>query len=541
MALAERTWKARQLRQKARQLLNDGHRDIDFSAHFIPVGRGAEGLEDSFRVGGPWVSATDGLDVWAGGELDTLIRQWAGPRNENKSATYYFGEAQRDPLMFGEDPKIRRYVCVGSMGSGKTEILARWLVRMAFKFRNVMIGVFAPTGDRRRIIYKKVRKLLLPEWIADIRTTVGEVELHNGVVFKFVALKEYSKEVGSPAAGLDLVAAGIDEEQDCPQDGLDEVEMRGREAADGYFPVLSTCTLKDTPAWRERKQLYEARDDCIVQRMLLVDNPFVALAYIDGLRKSLSPRAYRLRVEARDAAPERAIYPDFSRGTHLRPRPRLGPRDVTEQIVGKPFLLGHDPGTLHHVTLFLKAWMLPGMERHTWWVLGEITSDGARVSAHIDAVTKWLHDWSGAKPEDCLVVADPYTASTQDKERPDVSIYKRWLKKTYKIRPAAYSKNIRGPSKPGVVPKKAGIEVVNSLIATESGDTWLYIDTTDQGLPCAKKLVGALEMAEYNEAGEPETERKDRYDLSHWPAALRYALFPWEKVRLGAVNYQQVG
>jgi hypothetical protein len=43
--------------------------------------------------------------------------------------------------------------------------------------------------------------------------------------------------------------------------------------------------------------------------------------------------------------------------------------------------------------------------------------------------------------------------------------------------------------------------------------------------------VEALEMSERDEAGKAEAQKKGASDLSHWPAALRYALWPYERVR----------
>ena len=54
----------------------------------------------------------------------------------------------------------------------------------------------------------------------------------------------------------------------------------------------------------------------------------------------------------------------------------------------------------------------------------------------------------------------------------------------------------------------------------------------DRKAPAAPKLVHAIETAERDAANRAEAERKDDRDVSHWPAALRYALWSVEKPRM---------
>jgi hypothetical protein len=79
------------------------------------------------------------------------------------------------------------------------------------------------------------------------------------------------------------------------------------------------------------------------------------------------------------------------------------------------------------------------------------------------------------------------------------------------------------------VPKDAGIEMVCRLLCNANGKSRLFIDVDSRGLPVAPNLVRALELSERDLEGKAETQRKGAADLSHWTAALRYALYPLER------------
>jgi len=413
-----------------------------------------------------------------------------------------------------------------------TEVMARWLLRTAFRFRNAAIGVVAPTQSRRDIIWRKLLRLLRPAWIAEVRLSDKEIHLVNGVRFEFVSAKENSAATGSPLAGKDWVAAGVDEEQDCPQSAMDELEMRGRDAPDGYFPVLSTCTLKDSAEWRERKQRYEAQPDCSLYRMTLTDNPFVAQAYIDSLARSLDPRAYRMRVLALDTRPERATYPDFSRERHVRQLPELGVRDITKSRVGASALIGYDPGTLKDCSVILKCFSIAGGPP-TWFVMSEVVTEPGSAQKHAaDLVSHLALDYA-LQPRDVIIRADPY-GDTPTENKPDRTVYVEFRIAGFKILPAVHKRNptAKTANKPGSLPRNARISVVNRLLLNQANETRIYLLADDQGLPVAKEVANSLEVSARDESGKAENYRKDKYDPTHPTAALGYALYSYEKPRL---------
>lgn len=499
--LASTTELERRLTQRASRLLGGSSRYVDLAVE---------------------VRAIDGPG-WEryGGRFDTVSRAWCGKPTE--FARWTVGQGQMPPLQAES-----RFVCIGAMGAGKTEVLARAAITRALRSPGKAIGVVAPTQKRLQICWGKIAKLLRPEWVTEVRLGDGEIVLANGCRIQFVAAKIYSKDVGSPIQGYSWVACYIDEEQDIDDEAMADCMMRGRDAPGGIYPVVSTCTLKDTPQWRARKAKYEADSSVTVYRMEALANPFVATEYWDSLRTSLTPRQWRMRVLALDARPERATYPDFDRDLHIRPKPAIGAFDATRAVCGAPILIGHDPGSLHDVSLLLKCYEIDNTLH--WWVIGEVTTDGSTTAAHVQALTEYLRKVHYTDPGECKVVADPYGYAVSTK--PDVAVYKVFKRAGYSIRPAAYSKAKGGGAKPGMVPKDAAIEMVCTLLKSANNETRLYIHCDDAGKPVAEKLVTALECEERDEAGRAEMQKKDSSDTSHWAAALRYALHPYEQARV---------
>jgi hypothetical protein len=99
------------------------------------------------------------------------------------------------------------------------------------------------------------------------------------------------------------------------------------------------------------------------------------------------------------------------------------------------------------------------------------------------------------------------------------------------IRPAAYKPGTRDPMRIG---REMRIDVVNTLICDASNNRRLFVHADNQAQPCAPKLVQAFEMSERNADGKSEHERKDATDMSHWPAAVGYALYDLERPRIRA-------
>jgi len=417
------------------------------------------------------------------------------------------------------------------MGAGKTEVGARWKILRAILQPDCESGCVAPTQKRLKIVWSKILRLLDPSWVADVRLADQEIILVNGHIIQFVAAKIYSADVGSPIQGYDWVDCLVDEEQDCEDSAMADVAMRGRVAGANYS-VLTTCTLKDTPQWRERKQRYISQPSTTIYQMAATANPFIDPEYWENLRQTLTEREYRMRVLAEDARPERSVYPDFMRETHVRTLPELGIRNVTPKLTGGyDMLIGHDPGSLCDVSVLLRAYEIKGESGPVWFVIDELTTEQSTSEYHAHRLlellqTKWHTQLPGNDEPKVLIRADPY-GNTET--RPHVTVYREFANVGFKIKAAEYNRKMSGP---GSIPKEARIGVVNTLLRNAAKETRLYFAAERDGNPTAKKLVAAIEMSERDEAGKAESEKKNKSDLSHWPAAMGYALWWYERTKV---------
>src|SRR5690606_4173756 len=123
--------------------------------------------------------------------------------------------------------------------------------------------------------------------------------------------------------------------------------------------------------------------------------------------------------------------------------------------------------------------------------------------------------------------------SGNDNSQPHRSVYTVFRNAGLLILPAAMSSK-NGQSKVARVPKEAGINVVRGLLCDKDDRRRLYVACDDRRRPLAPRLVESLELSEKEPtSGEAEVKRKGKPDLSHWTAALRYALWQLERPRFG--------
>jgi hypothetical protein len=125
---------------------------------------------------------------------------------------------------------------------------------------------------------------------------------------------------------------------------------------------------------------------------------------------------------------------------------------------------------------------------------------------------------------------DPYGNTDA---RPHRGVNATFLSHHLDARPAAYAP---GSDKPGTIRKEWRIEMVVNLLKAASGKRRLFVDCDDRRQPVAPRLVEAFENSARNGDGEAETDRKDERDLSHWPAALGYALWSLERPKYDPVR-----
>jgi len=444
-----------------------------------------------------------------GGLLDTRTRKWVGP--SESPAIWYASEAQWARIADDGPPKQLVY---GAMGAGKTRVLAPWLVLRALEFTGyeVELGGTAPTTERLSMLVEALTDIMPSSWFVRIR---------------LISTTPRSAALGSPVQGWSWAASASDEIQDSLSANAD-IEARGRRAPDGIYRRFCTATAKDSPAWREARDRFRTSPNWSIHRLEGYSNAFVHTRYWESLKEEYDERTYRRLVLAQDVGPERAVYPAWLRDENIRPVPQVGAKDITKVVVHRAALLGHDPGQLYDVSLVLKCYDVRG--ERLWFVVDEITTKQTTAEEHVTSVTRRLRErWDLEHDEEdsdrVLVRCDPYGDSDQ---RTDKSVYTVWRNAGYKILSAAY--NAKGQGK-GRVPKDAGIEMVNRLLCAASGTRRLFVACDEKGKVAAPRLVEALEMSERDEAGKAETQKKGEGDLSHWCAALRYALWPYERVR----------
>lgn len=484
--------------------------------------------------------------------------------------TWYCSEEQEPIVVHADDEPLGQLV-YGSEGAGKSTALIQWLY---FRWLELLggryqIGVSAPIEGRLSVVLEEFRRAWPASWYW-YRTADDIAQLCDGTLIRFRSTYQQSAAQGSRWQGFNLAAHAGDEFQDS-LNVADDIEMRGRSAPRGRYKRLCTATAKDSPEWRAyRDKLDRAKGAAgkpLWRRVTLLGerSPFIAPEFWIAKRANLSPREARRRLDALDVGPERATYPTWERAKNLVDVPEIGWRDITAETLAhftgqmRTVLVGHDPGNLVDVSLFLKRFQIsraeaarigaPTVTRRIdgtvvdrpppiWVVLDEVNTEQTTTDAHVRAVLerarmRWhcnLFDRHGRLSDgpQIFVRADP---AGENDNRTDISVYTQWRNYGVDMRPAAYSK--KNPTQHGRVPLDAGIEMVTMLIGNDLGERRLFVARRPDGQPAAPKLVAAIETSERDLAGKADTQRKRKGDMSHWPAALRYALWAIERPRLG--------
>lgn len=457
----------------------------------------------------------------------------------------------QEPLILHGDDLPDRLLVYGSEGAGKTTAEAMWA---KFRLDELIgeereIGLTAPTTERLTMIRDAIEETWRPEWYR----WNGQHSFYStpvGITLRLKSTVQRSAAGGRPIQGYNWSAAGSDEIQDS-LDANDDIEARLRDAPGGRGKRFVTCTAKDHPdfrAWRDRQLTAEVRGKRLWHKAVLLAtrSPFMWPDFIEEKRATYTLREFQRRMEAMDVPPERQLYYAWAHDHNIRPVPVVGAVDVTARELAPwtpsaSVLVGFDPGKRKNVSLFLKAYQVAGQREPWWFVVDEITTEQQTMEAHVDAVrdrltSRWglfKKDLRGRPDPDCptaLVRADPCTNNGRDEEHPDLTVYRLWQNKGLDIRPAAYKP---GTSTRANVPKEAGFNMINSLFCSAAGVRRLFVACDDRKTVAAPMLVRAVETAQRDIAERAETERKDDRDVSHWPAALRYALWSIEKVRAG--------
>jgi hypothetical protein len=476
-----------------------------------------------------------------GGMVDTSARpaQFCGPSRD--PVVWYCSEEQEPLILHGDDVPLGLLV-YGSEGAGKTVCLAMWhFVRVLQHLGEVREGgQTAPTEPRLEMVRAEMFALYRPTWYR-YRASEGVLRFADGTQIRLVSTHRQSEAQGSRVQGFSWSWCGRDECQD-QVEAHEDIESRGRAAANGNYRQLATATAKDNPRWRTFRDALLTSGLWVKRTLLISRSPFVHRSFIEAKKRTMSKREYERRMLAMDVRPERATYHAWDRGTpdapgNLRPRPRVGAKDITARVLyaktgllTHTLLAGHDPGSLKRATEFLRAYQLPGEPDPAWWVVGEVYTEGLSCEAHGLAVLEYARKRWGvnqipgrADLPQMHMRCDPYGKSDK---KPDKDVFRILARLGIDIKAAQYSVKGEGT---GRIARESRIEMINRLLCDANGRRRLYVDCDDRGEPVAPKLVEGLEASERDELGRPEIERKDSSDLSDCPAALGYALWPWEK------------
>lgn len=533
---------------------DDSDRLIDFGIEIIVVAKDVEFGSVPKNTGlPPLIEVRKSLRL--GGKFDTLTRQFVGECDEYRC--WLIGEKQFD-ILFSENSS-QHNLLYSAEGAGKTVLMAQWIWVQIFAAAasgiTGTVGATAPTAPRLGTLIKAVRDLgpisgtrdVTPSAWATEYVDAREIRVCSGHLIQFRSTKKQSGATGSPVQGWTWnLGAAMDEAQDSVEQGVyaDVIaRLRGGERS----PVMATATAKDSPIWRAWRD--KLSENWTIHRLKYTDTPFVHDSHWDMMRKECSEREWRRRGEAEDVGPEKMTYLTWDRKKHLIPVP-FGAEDVTQTVLSQwggnfGMLIGHDPGNIYNVSVLLKAYRIPGIQGYSWFIVDDVTTKRTTTEEHTVKLlhrlrSKWKTDLlnrngrpgNGVKS---LTRADPYSNSGNDKNQPDKSVYLVMRGLGLTVMPAAYSKVSIKEVKPGKIPKEAGIEMIIRLLSNADGVTRLYMATED-GVVCAPDVVRAFEMSERDGDGNAETQKKTTSDLSHWMAAIRYALWAIEKPRIGGMQ-----
>lgn len=486
------------------------------------------------------------LDTWANNGAGEIVGPSINPRQWQCSP-------RQEALILHDDGPVWALV-QGSEGGNKTTTGAMWLFVRTLEFvgnHTAEIGVTAPTNPRLSHVQKAIAKFWDPKWYQR-KERDNTYKMRSGPLIQLVSAHQQSEDAGSPIQGANWFACLSDELQD-HHDRNDDIVSRGRSAPGGIYKRLCTSTFKDSTEWRNFKDKTAKSKKWSFASLIGPDSPFIWPSWWETIREGgITDREWKRRVLAMDVGPEAQLYHCWARSVdgvpgNLRPIP-LGAVDVTAQVMAPwgrniSVLIGHDPGKRQHVSMFLKAYQLADRNdaRPRWFVVDEVTSPESTLEVHVGDVlkrarAKWrvnLLDFRGAPSADspiALVRIDPHTRTSN--AHPGQDFYTIWRKAGFVAKAAAYKPNSTDPTQ---ILKESRFNMMNQLLCDVNGARRLFIACDDMGTAAAPMLLKAFESMERNAADEGEAEAKNEADLSHWPAAVGYALWQIERPRLVGV------
>lgn len=546
------TWREKRLERELREQVERPDRYVDIGVALRTVVADPNGRE--LLDGKPRMRVI--AEQRFGGILDTALDTpgLIGPSRD--PVIWHCSEDQAPIVLHGDDLPLF-LLAYGSEGAGKSTAIAmwhyfRWLEHLGERREG---GCTAPTNKRLEMVRGEMVRIYPAAWFRYSKVD-QIIDFVDGTRIALVSTHRQSADEGSRVQGYSFSWTSRDELQD-QLDVHEDLQARGRAAKRGRYKQLGTATAKDNPKWREFKDVLLAAvskgGEKMAARYTMLGrrSPFVDASFWDAMEATMSEREYRRRVLAEDVGPERETYHAWDREKNLIRIPELWDDCTALELAAWGANLtglgGHDPGTLWDVTLILKAFRPHPRALPSWIVVDEINTEQSTTEQHVAKLLERIrgthrmnlldrHGRTSVDGNQLFTRADPYSDSANDDDQPDRSVYTIFRGHGLRILPATFSK--KNPTKPGRVPKNAGIDMVNTLFCNARGERRLFVAKDERGRPCAPKLVESIESSARDTDGKAETQKKNKADISHWTATLRYALWSIERPRLEQIRQQ---
>jgi hypothetical protein len=347
------------------------------------------------------------------------------------------------------------------------------------------------------------------------------IRLKNNCLVRFKSAQRSSKNRGSPIQSFSWDWVCVEESQSIENYALKDLRERGRRAAKSFRIYHSATNVIDNPQFTVRKDQFRRDPQKIICKFPGENNPFVKQVYWEHLKRdeAYTPREYRVRILCEDLPPESLAYGEYDSITGIVPRPMLTGRyeDITRrktiECLGEDYaaewIIGHDFGELTSVSMLLKCYRdTQEKNREVWWACREFTTRfGTPTDAHFRIIKKYFAE------DDCIVIGDP------GRNTKDVSHYELVRAEGFRV--------IRAWGAPIV--RRHRVTMCKRLLLSADGVRRLFLESRPETRdPWCNRLAHAF-LTQTAEAELVEV-RKNIHDQTHYPAALQYGLFPFERI-----------
>ena len=365
-------------------------------------------------------------------------------------------------------------------------------------------------------------------WIDGEADSKKQIRTANGCVVDVLATQRQSREKGHPTQGKDWDDCGADVSSSMDDSAHVDLWDRGRNSPD--YTVDEATSLDDYPSFLLRLEAMRAQPEhYLIIKCYGEDNPWTPSSFLEAkIAEYGGPesRMTRRRIRLEEVPPDRLVYPRFSLARHVQRLPK-GAIDITQRVTlevlgtAYQYVMGQDFGVLTTATVVLKCYSLPGRTKgdRAWWAVNEITSRNEYSDRHARLIKAQYPEVSSY-----AVIADPHF---NVRESADKSDYTQFRNEGLTIMRAAGDTTVAKKH----ITVKHRLAMVNALFMDGKDEPHLYLDCDGDMRPTCQQLAKALVSLQYNDHGDQQPERKDKYDMTHWPDAVGYGLYRFERFR----------